>query len=58
MMYNGKIGKRLGGCLLLCLWLLAPVSASAQSRWNARYQAYVDQWREVAMDQMNRYHIP
>lgn len=58
MMYNSKIGKRLGGCLLFCLWLLAPVSASAQSRWNARYQAYVDQWREVAMDQMNRYHIP
>jgi len=30
----------------------------AQTRWNAQYQQYVDQWSSVAVDQMNRYHIP
>lgn len=58
MMNICKIVKRMGGGLLLCLWLTGPAVALAQSRWNARYQAYVDQWRDVAMDQMSRYNIP
>jgi len=38
--------------------LLAIGSVSAQTRWNAQYQQYIDQWHSVAIDQMNRYRIP
>ncbi|MBQ8655935.1 MAG: glucosaminidase domain-containing protein [Prevotella sp.] len=45
--------------LLLCLLAVMPlVGLMAQSRWNARYQAYVDQYRDIAISQMQRYHIP
>lgn len=39
-------------------WLLGVVTASAQVRWNAQYQEYVDKWSGVAVEQMERYHIP
>ena len=39
-------------------WLLGVVTASAQVRWNVQYQEYVDKWSGVAVEQMERYHIP
>lgn len=42
---------------LFCLCLTSS-SAFAQARWNAQYQQYIDQWSGVAVEQMNRYHIP
>ena len=43
---------------LLSLLLLIAVSASAQMKWNARYQQYVDQYKDIAIEQMKRWKIP
>ena len=43
---------------LLSLFLLIVVSASAQMKWNARYQQYVDQYKDIAIEQMKRWKIP
>ena len=43
---------------LLSLFLLIAVSASAQMKWNARYQQYVDQYKDIAIEQMKRWKIP
>lgn len=42
---------------ILCMCLTSS-SVFAQARWNAQYQQYIDQWSGVAVEQMNRYHIP
>lgn len=33
-------------------------SASAQMKWNSAYQAYIDQYKDLAIEQMLRYDIP
>lgn len=33
-------------------------SSSAQVRWNAEYQAYIDQYKDIAIEEMAQYHIP
>lgn len=38
--------------------LLSVVPLSAQVKWNAQYQAYIDEWSPVAIEQMNNYGIP
>ena len=43
---------------LLSLLLLTAVSASAQMTWNARYQQYIDQYKDMAIEQMKRWKIP
>jgi LysM repeat protein len=30
----------------------------AQSQWNQTYQQYIDQYKDIAIEQMHRYHIP
>ena len=30
----------------------------AQVRWNAEYQAYIDQYKDIAIEEMMAYHIP
>ncbi len=44
-------------CLLL---LLLPVCAAVQgqAKWNQRYQNYFDRYKDLAIEQMLRYHIP
>ena len=43
----------------LFLWLvLLAVSASAQMRWNQAYQNYINQYKDVAVQEMLRYNIP
>ena len=39
------------------LWLTATV-VSGQSTWNARYQQYIDQYRDCAIEQMLKWKIP
>ena len=34
------------------------VSAFSQIRWNQAYQQYVDQYKDIAIEQMQRYRIP
>lgn len=41
--------------ILLCL-IYIPVNA--QLRWNSRYQTYINQYKDLAIEQMLRYHIP
>ena len=43
---------------LLPLFLLIAVSASAQMKWNARYQQYIDQHKDIAIEQMLRWKSP
>lgn len=43
---------------LLVLTLLPIQKAQAQMRWNQAYQNYIDQYKELAIRQMQKYHIP
>jgi LysM repeat protein len=45
-------------CTILVGFLLFALSSSAQVRWNAAYQEYIDQYKNIAIEQMKRYHIP
>ena len=38
--------------------LFLSVPAMAQMKWNQQYQQYFDQYKDMAIDQMKRYHIP
>lgn len=42
--------------LIFCC--LLSLTATAQTRWNAQYQQYIDKWSGVAVEQMQRYKIP
>ena len=34
------------------------LNSSAQVRWNQAYQQYIDQYKDIAIEQMQRYRIP
>ena len=34
------------------------ISAFSQIKWNSAYQQYIDQYKDIAIEQMMRYHIP
>lgn len=38
--------------------LLIPVSVKGQMKWSQQFQQYFDQYKDMAIDQMRRYHIP
>jgi LysM repeat protein len=38
--------------------LMMTFQSPAQMRWNSQYQAYINQYRDLAIEQMQRYHIP
>jgi len=45
--------------LIIYISLLAvPTGAFAQYKWNRQYQNYIDQYKDLAIEQMLRYHIP
>ena len=43
--------------LLSCIFLIA-LPVGAQMRWNQRYQQYIDQYKDIAIEQMQRWKIP
>ena len=43
--------------LTLCLLLLT-LAGHAQLRWNSAYQQYIDQYKDLAIEQMKRFRIP
>ncbi|MDE6012495.1 MAG: glucosaminidase domain-containing protein [Prevotella sp.] len=43
---------------LVIVLLGATVSGWAQSRWNARYQQYIDQYKDCAIEQMLKWKVP
>ena len=47
--------KNLFTGLLLCIFMMP---ANAQMKWSQQYQQYFDQYKDMAIDQMRRYHIP
>lgn len=38
--------------------MLASHGALAQTQWNAAYQQYIDQYKDLAIEQMMRHHVP
>lgn len=42
----------------LIVMLLSASPANAQMKWNSAYQAYVDQYKDLAIEQMLKYNIP
>ena len=42
----------------ISLALFMSLTVSAQMRWNQAYQEYFNQYRDIAIEQMMRYHIP
>ena len=44
--------------LILITYHLSLVTSIAQIRWNQTYQQYIDQYKDVAIEQMKRYGIP
>lgn len=43
--------------IVICLWL-ASLCAQAQIKWNQAYQQYINQYKDLAIEQMMRYRIP
>ena len=40
------------------MFLLVPLTTMAQMKWNSAYQSYIDQYKDLAIEQMLRYNIP
>ena len=45
-------------CLLILCITIGSSAALAQMKWNSAYKAYVDQYKDLAIEQMLRYNIP
>ena len=43
---------------LLSLLILVALPLSAQMTWNERYQQYIDQYKDIAIEQMKRWKVP
>ncbi len=43
---------------IIGILLLLSCAANAQMRWNQAYQTYINQYKDLAIEQMLRYHIP
>ena len=44
--------------LTLVALILSVTHVSAQIKWNSAYQAYIDQYKDLAIEQMLKYNIP
>lgn len=44
--------------LIIGIVLAVSVSLNAQLRWNSRYQAYIDKYKDLAIAEMLKYDIP
>ncbi|MCH4182714.1 MAG: glucosaminidase domain-containing protein [Prevotella sp.] len=44
--------------LLLLLLMVLVYPMRAQPRWNSQYQTYINQYKDLAIEEMLRYHIP
>lgn len=43
---------------LLLFFLLACLTSAAQSKWNVKYQQYIDQYKDCAIEQMLKWKVP
>lgn len=44
--------------ILVIISILLSAPAFSQIKWNSAYQQYVEQYKDIAIEQMQRYHIP
>ena len=44
--------------LTIVLWMVCVLTVSAQAKWNARYQRYIDQYKDCAIEQMVKWKVP
>ncbi|MDD5861750.1 MAG: glucosaminidase domain-containing protein [Prevotella sp.] len=44
--------------IIMAAVLSAVIPATAQMKWNSAYQNYIDQYKDLAIEEMLRYHIP
>lgn len=44
--------------LLLAIWGVSLAAYSQQAKWNSRYQQYIDQYKDIAIEQMQRWKVP
>ena len=44
--------------IFVSIALFLSLAASAQIRWNQTYQEYFNQYKDIAIEQMKKYHIP
>ena len=44
--------------ILISIALLLSVCANGQVRWNERYQQYINQYKDIAIEEMHRWKIP
>ena len=44
--------------IFVTIALILAVNASGQVRWNQAYQQYIDQYKDIAIEQMKRWKIP
>lgn len=44
--------------IIICILSLLTISAEAQLKWNSHYQAYINQYKDLAISQMLKYNIP
>ena len=49
--------KKTAYILIMCI-VFGSSAAIAQMKWNSAYKAYVDQYKDLAIEQMLRYNIP
>lgn len=44
--------------LLIAIVVASPAASSAQMKWNSTYQAYIDEYKDLAIEQMMHHNIP
>ena len=54
-----KLGKKMKKLLfILIAYHLSLVTSTAQIRWNAKYQQYINQYKDIAISEMHRWGVP
>jgi len=53
-----QLRMRLAKLSFIILFLLTSLTSFAQMKWNERYQQYIDQYKDIAIEQMQRWKIP
>jgi uncharacterized YigZ family protein len=53
-----QLRQRLAKLSFVMFFFLLSITASAQMKWNQRYQQYIDQYKDIAIEQMLRWKVP
>ena len=50
--------RNITNILVLITLVLCPIKLLGQAKWNATFQTYIDQYKDIAIEEMLRYNIP